>query len=56
MVGGGDGGRGRDDVDDDAVCYNHLYLVPKPATLEGRIKNRKALLIKYRRAKSINSE
>jgi hypothetical protein len=23
---------------DDAVVYNHLFLVPKPATLEGRIK------------------
>ena len=28
------GGGGNDAV----VWYNHLYLVPKPATLEGRIK------------------
>ena len=25
---------------DAVVWYNHLYLVPKPATLEGRIKKK----------------
>ena len=32
----GRGGGGNDAV----VWYNHLYLVPKPATLEGRIKKK----------------
>ena len=38
----GRGGGGNDAV----VWYNHLYLVPKPATLEGRIKKREEKRLK----------